>query len=377
MRRPARSSHPSRRRLGALGACLVAGLILVGCGASGGTSRSAGTSSNGKPTTTGAAGASGPSTSQRRAPTTQTASATTFDANPVPADCDARSGTIDLPGGPALVRSPATDHRRPAVVMLHGYTATTDGEETVSGWTSFLSGTDVALIYPEGNPTPQGGYGWTTGTDEYSTSGTDDIGVVAQMVSWLVDQNCADPNQVLIAGESNGSALGLLVACSGRLPVMPRLYALAIPAIDENVTAKCAGSEPVPLVVFASRFDDTVAYNGTPDNPDGPTAPKVWFTSLIPRLQKCATSKPSTSPVPDGTLLTYSGCKRTTAFFTVADGHHTWPGGPTGAGGLDPGNFPASEVAWCASGLEATPPPVHDCRDILTSYLFPSATSSH
>src|SRR5690606_12226674 len=124
----------------------------------------------------------------------------------------------------------------------------------VSGWTGFLTGTDVVVVYPRGNPTSTSGYGWTTGTDRYTTTGTDDVGRITGIVAWLVDQACVDPNQVLIAGESNGAAMALLVACSGRLTTPARLYALAIPAVDEHVTATCTDAEPVPTVVFAGRL---------------------------------------------------------------------------------------------------------------------------
>lgn len=252
--------------------------------------------------------------------------------------------------------------------MLHGYTATTTGEENVSGWTSFLAGTDALVAYPQGNPTDQGGYGWTTGTAEFSTSGTDDVGAIAKILDWLVQDECVDPDQILIAGESNGSAMGLLLACSGRMPVTPRLYALAIPAVDGNVTSRCAGAKPFPIVVFASRLDATVRYNGNPGDPSAPSAPKAWFTTLIPSLEGCNSSKGSTRQVPDGDLLTYAGCRQKAAMFSVDDGHHTWPGGPTGAAGLDPGRFPAAEIAWCASGLHATPNPVPDCSGVLAAY---------
>lgn len=283
------------------------------------------------------------------------------------------SGTQDIPGGPALIRSPATNHRRAAVVMIHGYTATTTGEENVSGWTRLVAGTDAVVMYPQGNPTPQGGYGWSTGTVRFSTHGTDDVGVIAAMVGWLVEHDCVDPAQVLIAGESNGSALGLLVACSGRLPVTPRLYALAIPAVDPNVTEHCTNAAPFPLVVFASRLDQTVPYNGSPGVSGALSAPHDWFTQIVPGDDHCTSTTPTTATIPDGSVLTYPGCTVPAAFVSIDDGHHTWPGGPTGAGGLDPGVMPAAKLAWCMAGLHATPAPVADCAGLLATYHLPAA----
>lgn len=300
---------------------------------------------------------------------TTTAAPPTTDA---PVSCQAMDGDQSVPGGTALVRSPSTDHRRAAVVMLHGYTATTQGEEAATGWTGLLAGTDAVVAYPQGNPTPQGGFGWTTGSARYSTSGTDDVGVIAQLVDWLVHDDCVDPGQVLIAGESNGSAMSLLVACSGRLPVSARLYALAIPAVDPNVTAKCAGAKSFPLMVFAGRLDRTVPYGGTPGDPSALSAPKDWFTTLMPSIDTCTSSTGTTRPVPDGTALTFGDCAAPATFFAIDDGVHTWPGGPggSGAGGLTPGAFPAAKLAWCASGLTAHPPPVTDCASLLDQYAL-------
>jgi poly(3-hydroxybutyrate) depolymerase len=107
-----------------------------------------------------------------------------------------------------LVRAPATDHLRAAVVMLHGYTATPQGEETVTGWTTLMAGSDVAVSYPEGSPTPNGGFGWATGAAHDATVGTDDVGDLLNVISELVSADCVNPSEIMVAGESNGSGLG-------------------------------------------------------------------------------------------------------------------------------------------------------------------------
>jgi polyhydroxybutyrate depolymerase len=284
--------------------------------------------------------------------------------------CPAVSGFVPLPGSRTmLLRAPATDHPRAAVIMIHGFTATPQGEEEVTGWTSKMAGTDVAVAYPEGSPTPYGGYGWATGAAKDATTGTDDVADINNVITQLESQDCVNPSQVLVAGESNGSGLGLITACDPRTAGRVTLYALAIPAVDANVLAKCAGAQPFPLLVMASLLDQTVPYNGgAPPGEPAFSAPLAWFEQIAQSVEGC-TGLQSAS-VPDGTHYFYTHCKEPANFYVADDGHHTWPGGPVGAGGLSPGVFPATDLAWCASGLTGTPPPVSDCPLVLATYGY-------
>jgi poly(3-hydroxybutyrate) depolymerase len=271
-----------------------------------------------------------------------------------------------------LVRAPASNHLRAAVIMLHGYTATPEGEEAVTGWTALMGGTDVAVVYPEGSPTPSGGYGWTTGAAHDATTGTDDVADLVNVISQLVNLDCVAPDQIMVAGESNGSGLGLVAACDPRMRGKVKLFALAIPAVDPNVTAHCAGAQHFPLLVIASQLDQTVPYSGTlPDGQQPFTAPLTWFEQIAASVNGCEGIQ--MTPVPDGMHYSYMHCLAPSNFFAASDGHHTWPGGPTGAGGLSPGVFPAAKVAWCASGLAGTPPPVN-CTTIMSTYGLSSTT---
>jgi poly(3-hydroxybutyrate) depolymerase len=240
--------------------------------------------------------------------------------------------------------------------MLHGYTATPEGEEAVTGWTSLMAGTDVAVAYPKGSPTPSGGYGWSTGAARDSTTGTDDVQDLVNVINELVYFDCVDPSQVMVAGESNGSGIGLIAACSATMAGKVRLYALAIPAVDTNVTKQCAGAKPFPLLVIASQLDQTVPYDGSAPAGETPfSAPLVWFQQIAAQVDGCTGL--ITTEVPDATHYSYEHCAQPANFYVASDGHHTWPGGPLGAGGLSPGVFPAARVAWCESGLTGTPDP--------------------
>ena len=232
-----------------------------------------------------------------------------------------------------------------------------------------MEGSDGAVAYPEGSPTPEGGFGWATGAAKDATSGTDDVADVNNVITQLEEQDCVNPTQILLAGESNGSGLGLITACDSRTHGRVALYALAIPAVDPNVTAKCAGAQPFPLLVMASLLDQTVPYDGgAPPGEPAFSPPLAWFEQMAQGVNHCVGLQ--SQAVPDGTHYFYSHCAMPANFYVAADGHHTWPGGPLGAGGLSPGVFPAAHLAWCASALTGTPPPVTNCPSVLSTYGY-------
>jgi polyhydroxybutyrate depolymerase len=250
--------------------------------------------------------------------------------------------------------------------MLHGYTGTPEGEEMVSGWTTFLSGTDTLVSYPQGNPTPAGGFGWTTGAARLATTATNDLADIDNVITTLIERDCVDPNQIMIAGESNGSGLGLLLGCDSQVARRVRLFALAIPAVDSNVTAQCQGARPFRLLVVASLNDQVVNYTGIYPAGQPPfTAPLSWFEQIATTVDGCRDLQ--SAAVPDGTHYWYTSCEEPADFYVANDGQHTWPGGPEGAGGLAPGVLPATKLAWCASRLTANSQPT-DCQTVLGTY---------
>jgi poly(3-hydroxybutyrate) depolymerase len=253
--------------------------------------------------------------------------------------------------------------------MIHGFTATPGGEEEVTGWTSKMESSDVVVAYPEGSPTPSGGYGWATGAAKDATTGTDDVADIDNVILQLETHDCVNAAQVLVAGESNGSGLGLITGCDPRTVGKVALYVLAIPAVDSNVLAKCAAARPFPLLVIASLLDQTVPYNGgAPPGEPAFSAPLAWFEQIAQKIDGCTGL--TSAAVPDGKHYFYVHCQMPANFYVADDGHHTWPGGPIGAGGLSPGVFPATDLAWCASGLVGTPPPVSDCSSMLATYGY-------
>jgi poly(3-hydroxybutyrate) depolymerase len=232
--------------------------------------------------------------------------------------------------------------------MLHGYTGTPASIETTSGWTNFVNTADAVIAYPQGRPVSGNtGYAWNTKTARFSNPGGDDVTTVLATADLLISEYCVDPASVVLAGESNGGAMVVLTACDPRSQGRFRLVVPAIAAIDRNTTAACSEGSPVPLLAISSKQDRTVTYDGR--YPTGTTpldGQEVWFQRVAEDLNRCSHAAPTRTTVTDGEMIEPIGCTANTLMVAVADGTHTWPGGPKGTGGLDPGAFDASAYVW-------------------------------
>jgi poly(3-hydroxybutyrate) depolymerase len=222
-------------------------------------------------------------------------------------------------------------------MVLHGFTGSPSGIERFAELTPVANAASVAVAYPEGGPTPIGGFGWASGAGVFATTGVDDVGALGEMLDALIATGCIDPTRVTIAGESNGAGMALAGACDRRFG--PRLSAvvLVIPAVDEGVLARCAAGAPValPLSVVAGELDDTVPFMGG----NALLPQEEWFASASWLLAGCTAVAPPAAVDDWTSVISGTSCETCSVLFAVADGTHTWPGSSRGAGGLRPGTF--------------------------------------
>jgi polyhydroxybutyrate depolymerase len=235
--------------------------------------------------------------------------------------------------------------------MLHGYTSSPGDIETSSGWTDYVASADAVVAYPQGQPlSGHAGFGWTTGSARFSNAGSDDVAFILEIVDSLVAQYCVDPARVVLTGESNGAALVVRTACDPRSAGHFILVAPVIPAIDEGVTGHCGEGPAVPLVAIASKLDRTVPYDGHYASGVVPLdAQEKWFLRVARGLNGCDTDQVRRAALHDGERIVPAACAAPTELVAVSDGHHTWPGGPSGTAGLQPGSFDAKAYVWSAA----------------------------
>ena len=267
---------------------------------------------------------------------------------PLAAGCDEINGYIPVaPGRRALVRAPASSARRPAVVVLHGYTGSPERIEQTSGWTPFAQQQGAIAVYPEGTVISAGGYAWATGTARFSAVGVDDVSYLQALVFTLLLRACVDPGRMLLTGESNGGAMTVLAACDKRTFAAFTMFAPVIPAVDGNVLDRCGAGGPVKLVALAGRLDQTVPYDGVyPPGQIPLLGQEQWFLALAAQRNGCAATEPDRTRIPDAEEIRPTGCIHAPTLVAIDDARHTWPGGPVVNGNLPAGTFGATAYLW-------------------------------
>lgn len=201
----------------------------------------------------------------------------------------------------------------------------------------------ATVVYPEGTPATGTGWGWAAGTSRFSTSGVDDVAFLAEVVDRIGSSGCLG-GAVLVTGESNGAAMAVRAWCSGGLREAVSMVAPVIPAVGSQTVSPCAGGHPVKLVAVVGEQDRVAPYDGTADG--ALLGQEEWF-SVVADANGC-NGEGEEIELTGATLHRPARCARRTELVAVHDGVHTWPGGPTGTAGLDPGAFQATAYLWSA-----------------------------
>ena len=256
-----------------------------------------------------------------------------------------------------MLRASGLTGPSPAIVVVHGYTGTPEGIEKFAELTELATSHGVAVAYPQGTPTEDGGFGWNTGAQRFATDVGDDVVALTEMVAAVVMTGCVDPLSIVLAGESNGGGLALLAACTASaVPIAARVV-LVNAAVDQRVLARCTQStHPAPLTAVAGALDTTIPLHGG----DGMLPVAEWFASASSSVAGCVdvAAAPPVDAVVGRTVGTR--CAACSELLVVADGTHTWPGTSRGVSGLEPGSFDLNSLlvaaaqaptAGCLTGL--------------------------
>ena len=132
------------------------------------------------------------------------------------------------------------------------------GIETYAELTEQANASGIAVAYPEGSPTPDGGLGWNSGAVVLATKLVDDLTVLGEMIDAIVMSGCVNPARIILTGESNGAAMALVAACAPLLGGRAsHVLCSSTPPSIHGVLQRCSnGTEAVPLTVVAGADDE-------------------------------------------------------------------------------------------------------------------------
>lgn len=254
-------------------------------------------------------------------------------------------------GRRVLLRANGLAGPSPTIVVVHGYTGTPTGIERFAELTEVANSRRIAVAYPEGTPTDQGGFGWNTGARVFATASGDDVAAIGEMLDALLATGCVDPAQVIIVGESNGGGLALVAACSPQLARRFTRVVLVNAAVDEGVLARCPGGAGLaPLTAIGGALDETVPILGS-----APLLPLMdWFAVASSTIAGCRAVAAASGLDAVVSRAVGAGCARCSEVLVVADGTHTWPGVSRGVSGLTPGTFDLNALLITAALADTT-----------------------
>lgn len=148
------------------------------------------------------------------------------------------------------------DKAVPLVIDYHPIGGSSEGQ--MSG-TTYKAQTDpegVISLYPQGT-TKTMGPGWNVGP---CCSNDDDLEFTREMIKYVREKACIDPQRIYATGFSMGGGMSNHVAC-----MMSDVFAAVAPAaMDLNKTnsAKCTKARPISVINFRGTADNVCRYQG-------------------------------------------------------------------------------------------------------------------
>ena len=240
------------------------------------------------------------------------------------------------------VPSPRTDKAAPVVIDLHGYLDTASLQNSVSGMGSYGQHHGFVTITPQ--ISESGESRWAYGPE------STDITYLGNLLTHVEGSLCVDERRVFVTGLSMGSFTTSAIACE----MAGRIAAVA-PVSGLQAFPWCKPARAVPVVAFQGTADPFVSYSGgwaseglklpAPSDPSitiaqelktDPTSSDNLQPESIPTQVATWAKRNGCGPKPtsnriafDVTRTTYPcATDRSVVLYVIADGGHTWPGGP-------------------------------------------------
>lgn len=232
-----------------------------------------------------------------------------------------------------LVVPEAAPRPAPLVILFHGFMGNPQEVERDTAMSTVAEAEGFVVVYPEGSGRPRS---WRSDP----RLGDLDVTFVRDLVARLDRALDVDEARVYAAGMSNGGGMAARLACDAA-----DLVAAIGPVAGAYFFGDCVPVRPVPVIAFHGDADPIVPYAGW-----APFLPGVeaWAGGWAER-NGCG-AEPSLGAVAVGvTTLRWTGCTAgaDVVLYTVAGGHHGWPGSKRAGEYLgSTGSVDASDLIW-------------------------------
>jgi polyhydroxybutyrate depolymerase len=148
------------------------------------------------------------------------------------------------------------DQAVPLLIDYHPIGGSSDGQMRDTKYKALTDKEGVISLYPQGT-TKTMGPGWNVGP---CCSNDDDLEFTREMIKYVREKACIDPQRIYAAGFSMGGGMSNHVAC-----MMPDVFAAVAPAaMDLNRTnsAQCKKTRPIAVINFRGTSDPVCKYQG-------------------------------------------------------------------------------------------------------------------
>lgn len=219
----------------------------------------------------------------------------------------------------------AAGERAPLVLLFHGFPSSGRDAQHFMGFDSVADARGFIAVYPDG---AAGSWGVGCDCTEADASGVDDVMLVGSLIGQLERERLVDVSRIYAVGYSQGAMFSHRLACD----LSDRLTAVAAVAgeMPRLVSARCAPTRPISIVMLHGTADRSVPWQGGPQLLSVPDTAERWA-----QLNGCVGKavEPLPDPADDGTTVTresHSSCAAgvETILYAIHGGGHTWPGSP-------------------------------------------------
>lgn len=174
-----------------------------------------------------------------------------------------QSNQLDLGRGVLTIQVPqgySAEEPAPLVVLLHGFTASGQIQESYMRFGSLVDEFGFLYVYPDGLVNANGERFWN-GTDACCAFGlpVDDSAYLRQLILGVQSRFNVDPRRIYFIGHSNGGFMSYRMACENS-DLIAAIASLAGATFNDPLD--CAPEFPVHVLQIHGTDDQTILFEG-------------------------------------------------------------------------------------------------------------------